>query len=79
MLKPKIPLFTLRIPHKGKNKGKYISFHYLRGWKARKIRKVQEISPQILIYQNTSRIWCHTTFPWVDLSDTPSSEKPNFA
>ena len=40
----------LRIPHKGKNKGKYISFHYLRGWKARKIRKVQEISPQIKIY-----------------------------
>ena len=37
------------IPHKVKNKGKYISFHYLRGWKARKIRKVQEISPQILI------------------------------
>ena len=35
------------IPHKVKNKGKYISFHYLRGWKARKIRKVQEISPQI--------------------------------
>ena len=34
----------MRIPHKGKNKGKYISFHYLRGWKARKIRKVQEIS-----------------------------------
>jgi hypothetical protein len=33
----------LLIPHKGKNKGKYISFHYLRGWKARKIRKVQEI------------------------------------
>ena len=33
------------IPHKVKNKGKYISFHYLRGWKARKIRKVQEISP----------------------------------
>ena len=40
----------MRIPHKGKNKGKYISFHYLRGWKARKIRKVQEISPQIPIY-----------------------------
>ena len=40
----------MRIPPKGKNKGKYISFHYLRGWKARKIRKVQEISPQILIY-----------------------------
>jgi hypothetical protein len=39
----------LLIPHKGKNKGKYISFHYLRGWKARKIRKVQEISPQIPI------------------------------
>ena len=38
------------IPHKVKNKGKYISFHYLRGWKARKIRKVQEISPQIPIY-----------------------------
>ena len=38
------------IPHKVKNKGKYISFHYLRGWKARKIRKVQEISPQITIY-----------------------------
>lgn len=38
------------IPHKVKNKGKYISFHYLRGWKARKIRKVQEISPQISIY-----------------------------
>ena len=37
------------IPHKVKNKGKYISFHYLRGWKARKIRKVQEISPQIPI------------------------------
>ena len=37
------------IPHKGKNKGKYISFHYLRGWKARKIRKVQEISPEIPI------------------------------
>ena len=37
------------IPHKVKNKGKYISFHYLRGWKARKIRKVQEISPQIQI------------------------------
>ena len=37
------------IPHKVKNKGKYISFHYLRGWKARKIRKVQEISPQITI------------------------------
>jgi len=45
----KFPLFPLRIPHKGKNKGKYISFHYLRGWKACKIRKVQEISPQILI------------------------------
>ena len=41
----------LRIPHKGKNKGKYISFHYLRGWKAREIRKVQEISPQITIYK----------------------------
>jgi len=39
----------LLIPHKVKNKGKYISFHYLRGWKARKIRKVQEISPQIPI------------------------------
>ena len=39
----------MRIPHKGKNKGKYISFHYLRGWKACKIRKVQEISPQIPI------------------------------
>ena len=45
----KFPLFPLRIPHKGKNKGKYISFHYLRGWKACKIRKVQEISPQIPI------------------------------
>ena len=22
------------IPHKGKNKGKYISFHYIMGWKA---------------------------------------------
>ena len=41
------------IPHKVKNKGKYISFHYLRGWKARKIRKVQEISPQIPIYEST--------------------------
>ena len=40
------------IPHKVKNKGKYISFHYLRGWKARKIRKVQEISPQISIDVN---------------------------
>ncbi len=40
------------IPHKGKNKGKYISFHYLRGWKASKIRKVQEISPQIPIFQS---------------------------
>ena len=45
----KFPLFPLRISHKGKNKGKYISFHYLRGWKACKIRKVQEISPQIPI------------------------------
>ena len=46
-----LPLYqvTLRIPHKGKNKGKYISFHYLMGWKACKIRKVQEISPQIPI------------------------------
>ena len=49
MLKQKFPLFPLLIPHKVKNKGKYISFHYLRGWKARKIRKVQEISPQITI------------------------------
>ena len=32
--------------------GKYISFHYLRGWKARKIRKVQEISPQIPIFRS---------------------------
>ena len=30
-------------------------------------------------YQKESRIWCHTTFPWVDLSDTPSSLNPNFA
>ena len=29
--------------------------------------------------QNVSRIWCHTTFPWVDFSDTPSSTKPNLA
>jgi len=42
----------LLIPHKVKNKGKYISFHYLRGWKARKIRKVQEISPQIPIFRS---------------------------
>ena len=46
------PLFPLRIPHKGKNKGKYISFHYLMGWKARKIRGVQEISPQIQIVKH---------------------------
>ena len=46
------------IPHKVKNKGKYISFHYLRSWKARKIRKVQEISPQIPIFliQQTGNI-----------------------
>ena len=50
----KFPLFPLRIPHKGKNKGKYISFHYLRGWKACKIRKVQEISPQIPILRGKS-------------------------
>ena len=50
MLKQKFPLFPLQIPHKGKNKGKYISFHCLMGWKACKIRKVQEISPQISIY-----------------------------
>lgn len=48
----KFPLFPLRIPHKGKNKGKYIAFHYLRGWKACKIRKVQEISPQIPIFRS---------------------------
>ena len=48
-MRQKFPLFPLRIPHKGKNKGKYISFHYLMGWKACKIRKVQEISPQIPI------------------------------
>ena len=42
------------IPHKVKNKGKYISFHYLRGWKARKIRKVQEISPQITIFDEAT-------------------------
>ena len=44
----------MRIPPKGKNKGKYISFHYLRGWKARKIRKVQEISPQIPIFDEAT-------------------------
>ena len=33
-MQQKFPLFPLRIPHKGKNKGKYISFHYLMGWKA---------------------------------------------
>ena len=44
------------IPHKVKNKGKYISFHYLRGWKARKIRKVQEISPQIPICKTVALI-----------------------
>ena len=44
------------IPHKVKNKGKYISFHYLRGWKARKIRKVQEISPQTRIVENSSLV-----------------------
>ena len=27
----KISLIPLRIPHKGKNKGKYISFHYIMG------------------------------------------------
>jgi hypothetical protein len=48
----------LLIPHKVKNKGKYISFHYLRGWKARKIRKVQEISPQIPIEQNRCAMAC---------------------
>ena len=48
------------IPHKVKNKGKYISFHYLRGWKARKIRKVQEISPQISICKFLLLIISHT-------------------
>ena len=48
-MQQKCPLFPLRIPHKGKNKGKYISFHYLMGCKPWKIRKVQEISPQITI------------------------------
>ena len=52
MTKKEFPLFPLRLSHKGKNKGKYISFHYLRGWKARKIRKVQEISPQIPIFHS---------------------------
>ena len=51
MTKKKFSLFPSRLSHNGKNKGKYISFHYLRGWKARKIRKVQEISPQIPIFQ----------------------------
>ena len=50
MLKQKFPLFPLQIPHKGKNKGKYISFHCLMGWKACRIRKVQEISLQIPIF-----------------------------
>ena len=49
MTKKEFPLFPLRLSHKGKNKGKYISFHYLMGWKACKTRKVQEISPQIPI------------------------------
>ena len=54
MTKKKFPLFPSRLSHKGKNKGKYISFHYLRGWKAYKIRKVQEISPQLPIFNSTS-------------------------
>ena len=58
MTKKEFPLFPLRLSHKGKNKGKYISFHYLRGWKARKIRKVQEISPQIPIEQNRCAMAC---------------------
>ena len=49
MTKKEIPLFPLRLSHKGKNKGKYISFHYLIGWKACKMGKVEEISPQIMI------------------------------
>ena len=51
------------IPHKVKNKGKYISFHYLRGWKARKIRKVQEISPQIPIHHVRVRSIRPCSFP----------------
>ena len=56
------------IPHKVKNKGKYISFHYLRGWKARKIRKVQEISPQIPIYTYSIT---HSSFPQTFFSSPP--------
>ena len=59
-MRQKFPLFPLRIPHKGKNKGKYISFHYLMGWKACKIRKVQEISPQIPICKFLLLIISHT-------------------
>ena len=57
------------IPHKVKNKGKYISFHYLRGWKARKIRKVQEISPQIPIY------WAKPSIPHSTMKEHPDIVK----
>ena len=62
-MQQKFPLFPLRIPYKGKNKGKYISFHYIMGWKACKIRKVQEISLQIPIYKFLVYIFYHIVFP----------------
>ena len=49
MTKKKFPLFPSRLSHKGKNKGKYISFHHTRLCMPWKTRKVQEISPQIPI------------------------------
>jgi len=68
----------LLIPHKVKNKGKYISFHYLRGWKARKIRKVQEISPQIPIYLISINIYftVHEPLETVELQDCLSAFCP---